>query len=284
MSDKRAASASAWQGRLFILLSAVCWSMGGLLVKSSVWSGLSIAIYRGVISFAAFRLMLGHPLRRPDRMTLLVAVCFFAQSALYLTANKFAPAGIVTALEYTSSLYIIIGTAIAGRRLPHLRDSVICALLLLGVFLTATGGGAGSALGCALALISGFFYAGVFAFTARSEGDSLEPFVWGNALYLVLIPLLFRDSALRAGGLSGFGWPTACALVCGVLAWFFFQSGIQRCSALQANFIAMAEPVLSPVWPLIFLGERMSPLSLIGCALVVLTLCGAHLTERGDAA
>ena len=70
MSDKRAASASAWQGRLFILLSAVCWSMGGLLVKSSVWSGLSIAIYRGVISFAAFRLMLGHPLRRPDRMTL----------------------------------------------------------------------------------------------------------------------------------------------------------------------------------------------------------------------
>ena len=96
-----------------------------------------------------------------------------------------------------------IGTAIAGRRLPHLRDSVICALLLLGVFLTATGGGAGSALGCALALISGFFYAGVFAFTARSEGDSLEPFVWGNALYLVLIPLLFRDSALRAGGLSG---------------------------------------------------------------------------------
>ncbi len=275
--------ASIGSGPLFILLSAVLWSMGGLFVKTSSWSGVSVATYRGLVSFVFFLLLLGRRTARPDRRTLVMAVCFFSQSALYLIANKFAPAGIVAALEYTSPVYIILFTALRARKRPPLRDCVTCALLLLGILLTTTGAGSASALGCALALLSGVFYAGVFYLGARRRGHPLEPYALGNALYFLLLPALISDPAIPGGGLSGFAGPTALAILCGCAAWWFFQRGIQDCTALQANFIAMVEPVLAPVWPLLLLGERMSALSVAGCALVIGTLIAYHAGRREKA-
>ena len=62
------------------------------------------------------------------------------------------------------------------------------------------------------------------------------------------------------------------AALTGIGTWLCFAVGIKHTSALQANFITMAEPVMAPVWTFVFLHETISPLSVIGCVVVIATL------------
>ena len=260
-------------GSVLILLAALCWSTCGVLVKSSQWSGLSIAVLRGVLTMLVYLVVLGHVRIKLTKMKVWIAICFFMQSILFMCANKFTTAGSVTALQNTSPIHIIVLNALVLKHKPRSMDILTCVFLLLGIFLTVAGGSAGGRLlGNCLALISGVFYASVFFFSSISQMDTLESLVLGNALYVLLLPVLLRDPAVAAGGIRGWLYPLLCSLLCGCLAWLFFRAGIKSCSPLQANFVAMIEPVVSPIWTLIFLGERMPPLSLVGCVLVIVTL------------
>ena len=64
----------------------------------------------------------------------------------------------------------------------------------------------------------------------------------------------------------------AFCLVSGTIAWFLFSRGIRHTPSLRASFVTMLEPVLAPVWTLVFVGERMSPLCIAGFFVVIGTL------------
>ena len=51
-----------------------------------------------------------------------------------------------------------------------------------------------------------------------------------------------------------------------------FAKGIRTTPALQANFIAMLEPVMAPIWTFLLLSETPTVWSLIGCVIVIVTL------------
>lgn len=258
---------------LFVLLAALCWSLGGVFVKSSSWSGLSIAVLRGTLTLIVYLCILGIKNIHLTKTKALIGLCFFMQSILYMIANKYTTAGSVTALQNTSPIYIILLNALLLKRRPQRGEIAVCFMLLLGIFMTMAGGGmTTNLLGNFLALISGIFYACVFFFSSTTRVDALESLVLGNALYVPLLPLLFADAAVWECGIEGWVLPILCGLICGTAAWLFFRMGIAGCPPLKANFIAMVEPVASPLWTLIFLGERMSWLSLAGCALVIVTL------------
>ena len=63
-------------------------------------------------------------------------------------------------------------------------------------------------------------------------------------------------------------------------AFIFFTKGIKHIPALEANLIGTLEPVLNPIWVLLFYGERMGKFALIG-GLVVLG--GVVLSAVGSA-
>lgn len=281
----KASLSKAKTGPFLIMLAALCWSTCGVLVKSSQWSGLSIAVLRGILTMLVYLVVLGHVRIKLTKMKVGIAICFFLQSVLFMCANKFTTAGSVTALQNTSPIYIILLNALLLKYKPRALDILTCVLLLLGIFFTVAGGSAKTNfLGNCLALASGVFYAAVFFFSSVSKMDTLESLVLGNAMYLFLLPVLFRDPAVLSGGIQGWFYPILCALLCGCLAWLFFRAGIKSCSPLQANFVAMLEPVVSPLWTLIFLGEKMPPLSVAGCVLVIATLLIYNAKTRKEAA
>ena len=77
---------------------------------------------------------------------------------------------------------------------------------------------------------------------------------------------------MRSTTAHDWGFLIVFAALTGICAWLCFVKGIRHTSALQASFITMAEPVLAPVWTFLFLGEVISPLSVVGCVFVVCTL------------
>lgn len=77
---------------LFLFLSALLWSLSGVFTKSAVRNGLCLATLRGLIAFAVSAVLLrGHRVVL-NQQKVLATLCYFAQGALFMCANKYTTA------------------------------------------------------------------------------------------------------------------------------------------------------------------------------------------------
>ena len=260
-------------GPLFIFLAAFLWSLSGIFTKSVAWNGVCLATLRGVIAFLCAGILLRGRKIQLNRVKVLSAICYFVQGVLFMCANKYTTAGNATVLQNMSPLYIILLNALINKQPPTKDEILVCGLLFIGVGLAFAGNlGGGAAVGNMMAMLSALFYAGVFFLSKQDGADPLESLLLGNACYLFLLPILISNPTVRATSLHDWMFLLAFAFLSGFGAWYCFSIGIKYSTALQASFIGLAEPVMAPLWTFIFLGERVSTLSLVGFVIVIVTL------------
>lgn len=258
---------------LFLFLSALLWSMSGIFTKSVTWNGVCLATLRGVIAVVVAGLLIRGRRLKLNRTKVLAAVCYFVQGVLFMCANKYTTAANATVLQNTSPLYIILFNALLAHKRPSRRECLTCSCLFAGVALAFAGNlGGGGMLGNGLALLSALFYAGVYFLSKEEGAEPLESLFLGNAFYLLLVPYCATNETVRNTPPGQWAFLLAFAALTGIGAWLCFVIGIKHTSALQANFITMSEPVMAPIWTFLFLNERPSVLSVLGCAIVVVTL------------
>ncbi|MBR4991699.1 MAG: DMT family transporter [Clostridia bacterium] len=272
-------------GPIYLVAAAILWSMAGVLTKFIPWSATSVACLRGLI---AAMVQMAYSRTWKIKLTkpiLLTAVCYLGETLLFTFANKMTSAGSAIVLQNTSPLYIMLMGLIVLKQKPSKLDCCVGAVIFSGILLsmldTFRGGelpGSNPMLGNLLALASGVFYAGIF-FTSRLPGaDSLQSAILGNLMYVFFIPLLFTDQAMMNPATTGVpAWQSWLAIffmgTCQLgLSWICFSRGIKTTPSLQASFITMIEPVLNPILALLLLGEAMGTLSVIGSALVIVTI------------
>lgn len=260
-------------GPIFIFLSAFLWSLGGLFTKSVEWNGVCLATLRGVIAFAAAGMLLRGKKIKLNRVKILCAVCYFLQGVLFMCANKYTTAGNAAVLQNMSPLYIILLNAVINKKPPTKQEIFVCVVLFIGVGLAFAGNiGGGAALGNIFAIVSALFYAGVYFLSKQDGADPLESLLLGNGCYLFLLPVMLTNQTVLHTGLHDWIFLLIFAFLTCFGAWYCFTIGIKHTSALQAGFIALAEPVMAPIWTYLFLGEQISTLSFIGFAVVIVTL------------
>ena len=260
-------------GPIFIFLSAFLWSLGGLFTKSVEWNGVCLATLRGVIAFAAAGMLLRGKKIRLNRVKILCALCYFLQGVLFMCANKYTTAGNAAVLQNMSPLYIILLNAVINKKTPTKQEILVCVVLFIGVGLAFAGNiGGGAALGNIFAIVSALFYAGLYFLSKQDGADPLESLLLGNGCYLFLLPVMLTDQTVLHTGLHDWIFLLIFAFLTCFGAWYCFSIGIRYTSALQAGFIALAEPVMAPIWTYLFLGEQISTLSFIGCVIVIITL------------
>ena len=272
-------------GPIYLVAAAILWSMAGVLTKFIPWSATSVACLRGLI---AAMVQMAYSRTWKIKLTkpiILTAVCYLGETLLFTFANKMTSAGSAIVLQNTSPLYIMLMGLIVLKQKPSKLDCCVGVVIFSGILLsmidTFRGGelpGSNPMLGNLLALASGVFYAGIF-FTSRLPGaDSLQSTILGNLMYVFFIPLLFTDQAIMNPASTGVpAWQSWLAIFfmgsCQLgLSWICFSRGIKTTPSLQASFITMIEPVLNPILALILLGEAMGTLSVIGSALVIITI------------
>jgi drug/metabolite transporter (DMT)-like permease len=196
---------------------------------------------------------------------------YAANMLLFVFANKATTAANAVLLMYTAPLFSALFGLVLLKERPSGAQWVGLAAVIVGIavfFADRVGGG--NAVGNALALGSGLAY-GLFSVLMRmqKEGSPLESSLLANAIMVVIglfaLPFLPAPSltarsivaVLLLGALQ-----IGCASVC-------FSIGIKRVSALQAMLVAMLEPILNPVWVLIFAGEAPSANALAGGAIII---------------
>ena len=249
----------------------------------------TIACLRGLLA-AITQILLTRTFRfKLNKPIVLTALCYFGETFLFMIANKLTSAGSAIVLQNTSPLYIILFLYLFFRQKPSRLDCVVGVMIFGGILLsmadTLFSGnlpGSNPLLGNVLALISGVFYAGIF-FSSRLPGaDPLQSTILGSSLYVFLLPFVFSDSSFWANqSLPAWGSMLFMGIVQTGLAWLMFTKGIKKTPSLQASFITMIEPVLNPILALLFLGEAMGGLSVVGSAVVIVTVfLHNYLTAR----
>ena len=283
MQNDRSAAA---KGTLFVFLSAVFFSIGGLFMKLIPWNGLAINSARNVLSvlvLAAFFRIRRHKLVI-NRTVLIGALAIVGTNILYSLANKLTTAGNTIILQFTAPIWVMVFSSLLLKKKPGRLDLIAAAFVFAGVicfFIDSLS--SGHLAGDLLALLSGIFYAGVFMMNAREDSDSLSSVLIGMVLNVLTgLPFLIREQPFSAG-MDVWG----PVLILGIfqlgLAYVFLTEGLAITPPVTASLISGIEPVLNPLLVAVFYGEMLTPLSLVGAAIVFLSVIGYNLIRLKQA-
>ena len=254
---------------VLLAVTAMLWSMGGLLIKSVNAHPLAIAGSRSAIAAVVVLLARG---RRPLRLNwdqALAAVFYTGTVALFVAANKYTTAANTILLQYTAPIYVAIFGAWLLKERTRIYDWITVAVTLIGMALFFLDSLSTRGLfGNIMALGSGLTFALFTLFMRRQkDGYPLDSVLLGNLLTAVVgLPFL------AVGGLPDrTGW--LCLAVLGVLQlgipYVLYSAAIRQASALEAILIPVLEPLLNPVWVLLFLGEQPGHWALVGGGVVI---------------
>lgn len=269
---------SSRKGLLFVFIAAVLFSIGGLCVKLVPWNAMSINSFRSIISvilLVIFAKVTGRKFKLTSGV-IIGAVSMCGVTTLYAMANKLTTAANTILLQFTAPVFVILVMWLVFKERPKRLDVITCVAVFGGVacfFLDSLG--SGSILGDALALLSGVCYAGVFMMNKFPGGDPLFATILGQAMGAAIgFPWLVQETVFT-------GTALAAAVALGVfqlgVAYMFFTTGIRTAPPVSACLVAGIEPILNPVLVAVVLGEMISSLSLLGGAIVFVSIMGYNV-------
>lgn len=252
-----------------LLATALLWSFAGVLIKSIAWNPLAIAGARSLIAapLIALAARIGGRFRW-SRGHLWGGLAYSAAIISFVVATKLTTAANAIMLQYTAPIYVGWLSAAVAREAVRPRDWAAVGIALFGVALFFLDDlSLEGRWGNALALFSGFAF-GLMTLLMRRQKDRhpVGSVLAGNLITgAVCLPFTLGSRPPAED------WPLL--VVMGVfqlgLAYVLFAAALRRVTAIQAITIPMAEPVLNPLWTLIFVGERPGPWALPGGAIVV---------------
>jgi len=252
-----------------LVLASLCWSIGGLLIKAIPWHPLAVAGMRGLIA-GILLILLNRGLRLTgSRIQWIGALAYALCTVSFCLATKLTTAANAILLQYTAPVWVaLLGAWLLGERTTRL-DWITIAVVLAGMGLFfADGLELAHVIGNAIAILSGLFFAGMtIALRRQKEGSPVESVILGNFLaFLIGLPWI-----VSAPALAPVGW--AAMLTLGVVqlgfSYWLYTRAIRQVSALEAVLIPVIEPILNPIWVLLALGERPTPLALVGGTVVL---------------
>lgn len=268
------------RGALFVLISAVLYSIGGLCIKVIPWNGMSINGSRTAIALVVIGIYLvitKHPLRF-DRWIALGAVCVFGTNVLFSVANKLTTAANVIVLQFTAPIFVILFSALFLKKKPQRLDLAACAVVFGGIlFFFVDSLELGGMLGNVLALLSGIIYSGVFLMSDMPTADAISSVFWGDVLSAVTgLPFLLQETEFSAVIITS-------VVVLGVfqvgVAYICLSIGLKTTPPVTASLISGVEPVLNPILVSVFYGEKMSGLAMVGAVIVILGVVGYNVLK-----
>jgi len=292
-----------------LVLCALLWSTGGILIKFVDWNPFAIAAARSIVAgifislimrrmpFFAVRKSFAAGQTAPSAISdngsaniskpamgkaassdidkaatvnmWLAAVCYALTMIMYVLGNKMTTAANTILLEYTSPIYIIMfGPAILGEK-NKISDYISVVVVICGMVLFFSEGlETGNMAGNVIAALSGVAFGFCTIFMRNQTPDrSINSFVLAHLITFVsCCPFAFI-----------YGMPSGMSCVGLVLLGIFqigipsvlYSVGLKNVRALTATFISMIEPLMNPVWVMLFAGETPSWQCIAGGSLIL---------------
>ena len=275
------------KGMALMAVSALLWSISGVLIKHIPWNPVVIAGWRSLFASLVFvcyfrrkryRLVL-------TRQTLLCALTLAGSMLLYIAACKLTTSANAIILQSTSPVFIMLLDTVFLKHRYRRAEYAMVAVVLGGIGLffldqLTPGGLAGNLL----ALCSGFTLGGMFLLSGRLPDDqsAQSALLLGHALTaLAGIPVSLWVPTPFSGQAA------AAIVVLGVvqlgIPYVLYGIAVRLCTPLTCSLIGMLEPLFNPLWVLLFVGERPGVWALVGGVIVLGAVCAWMLSNAAAA-
>ena len=256
---------------LLLVTAAVLWSLAGVLIKGVSLPALAVAGYRSAIALPVLLILFGRQAVDFSLRQWVGGFFYAATVTLFVAATKLTTAGNAILLQYTAPLYVALLSGWLLREPIRWFDGVTIAAVLAGMALfffdrLSPGGMAGNML----AICSGIAYAClIVALRGQKDASPAGSAILGNLLTaLVCLPWMVK--AAPAGG----DW--IGLLLLGVfqigISYACYVVAIRNVTAMEAVLIPVIEPILNPLWTLLWMGERLGPWAIWGGIVVLLAV------------
>jgi drug/metabolite transporter (DMT)-like permease len=266
-------------GILAMAGTAFLWSIAGLFIKVIDWNPIAIAGMRSLIASLVVLIYLRRPRFNLSFPLIAAAIANAATMLLFVCANKTTTAANAILLQYISPVLTVpIGAILLKERVrvEHVVALPLVAAGMLIMFFDELGGG--KLFGNLLAILSAVTFSFYLVFMRmQKDGSPLESILlshWLTALICCITSLFLPMPHVTLKSL-------AAILVLGMVqigvAAFLLSFAIKRISAVQANLIAVIEPVFNPVWVFFAIGEAPGIGALAGGGIIILAVTAASI-------
>ena len=275
MPERRAGPEDAARARamLLLVLTAVFWSFGGILIKWVQWHPMAISGMRSAIGALTILAVFRRMRFTWSRDQVGAAIAYAGTVTLFVVATKLTTAANAILLQYTAPVHV----ALLGE--PSRRRDAVSIVVLLGgmsLFFLDQLSPAGFR-GNVAALGSGVCFGWLTLLLRRQKGGSgIESILLGNIIAAAVgLPFMFGsmpDARSWAGllllGTVQMGIP-----------YVLFSMAVRNVPAVTAILVPMIEPVLNPVWVLLLIGEAPSPMAVAGGIVILGTVAARCLAD-----
>ena len=234
----------------------------------------------------------GQPTMTRSRMLAIAvglgAIGYATQASLFFSALQLMDASLLALILYTYPVMVTVVAVALGRdRLTPARGAALAAASG-GTLLVLLGAGAVSfhLLGALLAFASAITYT-VYILVADTVVRRLAPVVL-SALVMTGAAGTLGVRALVTGGVdlgfevAGWFWLACIAVVSTVVAMLSFFAGLKRTGPSTAAILSTFEPVVTAALAALVLGESLTPMQLVGGAVVLSSVAVLQLRHTGN--
>jgi drug/metabolite transporter (DMT)-like permease len=290
MKDTSSTAPHRWMGVLLIVISAASFGALPIFIRLAYRTGAdptTVLVLRYSIAAVVMVAIMSArktPLPRGRillGLVLMGAVGYVGQSFAYFTALTMASASLVALLLY---LYPAIVTMLSAlffkERLTPAKAGALT-LALVGTALTIGPTGSGRMVGILLAIAAAAIYSVYILVGSRimphasAIAASTTVITAAAAVYIGIVAV--RGPVFPQ---TFFGWVDifAIALVSTVLPIVTFLAGLEQVGPTKASTLSTFEPVMSVMLAILILGETISPLQVVGGALILAAVIVCSVT------
>ncbi len=260
---------------LQMLICAAMWSTGGIFIKLIPWHPMAIAGWRSLIAAAVVLIYLKInkiPMKINWQSVLngaFMSLTFLA----FVAANKLTTAANAIVLQFTAPVFLMIYSVVLFRERFKKADALAVIFTMGGIalfFLEQLK--PGYLIGNFVAIMAGAFMAGMYLTIGRADEPTKMGGMLLGHLFTAAVGVPFTFFVPTPITIT----PVLCILALGIvqlgIPYILLMLSSKNCPPLACSLLGAVEPLLNPVWVLLFYGEKPGIFALIGGAVVIISV------------
>jgi drug/metabolite transporter (DMT)-like permease len=259
-------------GTSYVFFSAVCFSLAGVLIKMISWSSLTINGVRNLLAFmimAIYLKKIGHKLVI-NRVVILGAICNLLMNLTFVIATKLTSAANAIVLQFTEPIFLILFLWIFWKHKPDRKAILACIFVFGGIlcfFFDQLS--LGGQIGNIIAILSGILYAMVFLMKKVKDANLESSILISQFVsFIIFIPSYFRETDFAP---RNFILIVILGIVQMGFGYVLLAKGLETVTPVSASLTSTIEPILNPIWVALFYGEVVTPIAIVGAAIVIIS-------------
>lgn len=274
------ASFSHQKSIIYLLITAVLWSTGGLLIQSIDAHPFAIAGGRSIIAGIVIWIFLKRPNITFSIPQIIGAVMYALTVILFVLANKMTSAANAILLQYTGPIWVAMFSGLFLKEKVTTMDwlSVLAVVGGMSLFFMDELSISGMA-GNGIAICSGFAFAGLaIALRMQKDNSPFESILLGNVLTGAFGAYwLYQSFPMDTDSITGL-------FLLGIfqlgIPYILYAKAIQHVTALESILIPVLEPLLNPFWVFLATKEVPGEGALIGGAIVLIAIISRSIVRQ----